>query len=310
MKPKIVFMGTPDFAREILKELHEKLGPVLAVVTQPDRPKGRGGNLEESPVKKYALEHGIKILQPARATEVVEPLSEIAPDFIVVAAFGQILKKDILSLPSKCCMNVHASLLPRHRGASPIHRAIIEGDTTTGVTTMLMDVGLDTGDILMSREINILPDETTPELHDRLAAEGAALCVETIEKFDSLTPVKQDETQATYTGRLKKTDGIIDWNLSAESIGNLIKGCQPWPGAYTFHNGKVLKILTADIADEAFSNEDSAGTVLKVGNDGIFVAAGNEVLVIREIQQEGRKRMDVAQFLNGYSLKPGDKFGT
>lgn len=307
MKPKIVFMGTPDFAKAILRELHEKLGPVLAVVTQPDRPKGRGGALEAPPVKKFAEAHGIPVFQPERASEVVAPLKEIAPDFIVVAAFGQILKKDILELPEKCCMNVHASLLPRHRGASPIHRAIIEGDEVTGVTTMKMDEGLDTGDILLAREIPILPGETTPELHDRLAAAGAALCVETILKYDSIMPVKQDEAKATYTGRLLKTDGEIEWSKDAAKIDALVRGCLPWPGAYTFHAGKTLKILRAETMGEAPGG--AAGTVLRAGSDGIVVAAGKGALLIKELQLEGKKRMDAGAFLNGYSLAPGDSLG-
>lgn len=308
MKPKIVFMGTPDFAREILAKLHEKLGPVAAVVTQPDRPKGRGGALEAPPVKKFAEAHGIPVFQPERASEVVEPLKEIAPDFIVVAAFGQLLKKDILDIPNKCCMNVHASLLPRHRGASPIHRAIIEGDEVTGVSTMKMDEGLDTGDILLTAETMILPGETTPELHDRLAAAGAALCVETILKYDSITPVKQDESKATYTGRLLKTDGVIDWNKDAVKIDALVRGCLPWPGAYTFHNGKTLKILRAEISSDN-SVAAAPGIVVKAGSDGVVVAAGKGAVVIRELQLEGKKRMDAGSFLNGYSLAPGDKLG-
>jgi len=300
-------MGTPEFAADSLRAIIEAGMDVQAVVTQPDRPKGRGNLLIPSPVKSLALEAGIRVLQPSRAEESAEILREIAPDFIVVVAFGQILRRVVLDIPRKATVNVHASLLPKLRGASPINRAIINGDKETGVTTMLLDEGMDTGDMLLKEKTPILQDDTASALHDRLAEIGSRLIVETLNNFDSITPAPQNESEATYAPKLTREDGIIKWRSAAVEIRNLVRGCDPWPAASTWHNGAALKILNVDALDSASTNA-APGEIIEAAGGSLIVAAGSGAVSIREIQREGKKRQPVESFLRGYSIKTGDRF--
>jgi len=304
---RIIFMGTPEFAAESLRAIIKAGMDVQAVVTQPDRPKGRGNLLIPSPVKSLALEAGIRVLQPARAEESAEILREIAPDFIVVVAFGQILRRAVLDIPHKATVNVHASLLPKLRGASPINRAIINGDKETGVTTMLLDEGMDTGNILLKEKTPISQDDTASGLHDRLAEIGSRLIVETLNKFDSITPAPQNDSEATYAPKLTREDGIIKWSATAVEIRNLVRGCDPWPAASTWHNGAALKILLVDSVDSS-PTKAAPGEIIEAVGDSLIVAAGSGAVSIREIQREGKKRQPVESFLRGYSIKTGDRF--
>ncbi|HOC91187.1 MAG TPA: methionyl-tRNA formyltransferase [bacterium] len=304
---RIIFMGTPEFAADSLRAIIKAGMDVQAVVTQPDRPKGRGNLLIPSPVKSLALEAGIRILQPARAEESAEILREIAPDFIVVVAFGQILRRVVLDIPRKATVNVHASLLPKLRGASPINRAIINGDKETGVTTMLLDEGMDTGNMLLKEKTPILQDDTASALHDRLAEIGSRLIVETLNNFDSITPAPQNESEATYAPKLTREDGMIKWSSAAVEIRNLVRGCDPWPAASTWHNGAALKILHVDAIDSAPTNA-APGEIIEAAGGSLIVAAGSGAVSIREIQREGKKRQPVESFLRGYSIKTGDRF--
>lgn len=317
---RIVFMGTPAFA---VPSLHALLGldavggrpaRVVAVVTQPDRPAGRGGRVQPSPVKAAALDAAIPVLQPERLRrpESLAELRAFAPDLVVVAAFAQILSRDVLDVPSHGCLNVHASLLPRWRGASPIAAAILAGDTTTGVTIMRMDAGLDTGPILTQASESILDDDTTPTLSARLATLGARLLVETIEPWvqGELTPRAQDERQATLTRILRRENGRIDWaQLNAITVARMIRAYDPWPGAYTTLGGRLLKILGAEALD---ANADIApGRILTRADAApllathelpwpqMLVACRAGVLLVRRVQPEGKRPMDVADFMRG-----------
>jgi len=305
-KPVIVFMGTPVFARRVLEELCREFGPPAAAVTQPDRPKGRGKKLAPPPVKEFADGLGVPVYQPVHTSDIAADIETLKPDFIAVAAFGQILEERILSIPARGCINVHASLLPEYRGASPINRAIIDGREATGVTTMLMGEGLDTGDMLLKREVRIAPWDTAGSLHDRLADAGAELCVETIEQFDSIVPEPQDDSRATFAPAMKKDDGKIDWNRPAEEIRNLVRGCDPWPGTYTFHGGEMLKIWKTKTAPGK-PDDVEPGTVVEAGGGGIVVACGNGLVKITELQRPGKKRQEAGSFLRGYSIEKGDR---
>jgi methionyl-tRNA formyltransferase len=306
---RIVFMGTPEFACPTLRTLIERGEQVVAVVTQPDRPKGRGQQTLAPPVKLLALEHGIPVLQPVkvRHPDVIEEIRALNPDLIVVVAFGQILPKALLEIPGKGCINVHASLLPRYRGAAPLHWCITNGETETGVTTMLMDVGLDTGDMLLKRATPIDPDEDTSSLHDRMSAVGAELLAETIELAAQgrLVPEKQDDTLTCYAPMLKKEDGLIDWSKDAPGIKNLVRGMTPWPGAFSYLDEKLVKVYRVQSA----SGSGNPGEVLSAGRDGIEVACGTGSIVIHELQLEGKKRLPAAEFLAGCALKPGALLG-
>ena len=307
---RIIFMGTPDFSVGTLEALVEAGHEVCLVVTQPDKPKGRGKEMQYTPVKEAALKHGIEVYQPRRIREAecVEKLRQYNADIMVVVAFGQIIPKEILEMVPYGCVNVHASLLPKYRGAAPIQWSIIDGEVVTGVTTMQMDEGLDTGDMLLKTEVPITEEETGESLHDKLAKAGAALCVETLAKLQegSIVPEKQGESPTAYAKMLDKKLGNIDWTKSAVEIERLVRGLNSWPSAYTYWNKKVVKIWKASVTDE--NSNEQVGTVVKVEKDGFYVQTGNGLLKVLELQIPGKKRMDAGAFLRGYTIEPGEVF--
>lgn len=304
---KIVYMGTPDFAVPPLQSLQDSGHEVQAVVTQPDRPKGRGRKLTPPPVKLAAEQHGIPVLQPetVRTDAFHRHMRELAPDLFVVVAFGQILPQSLLDIPGMGSINVHASLLPRHRGAAPIQWSIINGDRETGVTTMMMDKGMDTGDILLVKKTRIGSQENAADLHDRLSGMGARCLKRTLEQLQdgSLTRTPQNHEQVTYAPMLKKTDGEIDWSLPAERIECLIRGMTPWPGVYTFSDGMRLKIFNARVLEREISVPP--GTVLECFPGELRVATGESALAISEIQGASGKRLPIDDFLCGCRLPDG-----
>ena len=308
---RVIFMGTPDFSVGTLEELIHAGHEVVRAVTQPDKPKGRGKEMQFTPVKEVALQHGIPVFQPKkiRDAESIEKLREYPADVMVVVAFGQIVPKEILEMTPYGCINVHASLLPKYRGAAPIQWSLIDGESVTGVTTMQMDEGLDTGDMLLKTEIPISPKETGGSLHDKLAEAGAKLCVETLKALEekTVTGEKQGETPTAYARMLDKKLGNIDWSKGAAEIERLIRGLNPWPSAYTMWEGKVMKIWEAEIFEGQKENEP--GTVVKVEKDGFFVQTGNGLLKITQLQIPGKKRMEAGAFLRGYSIKEQTKLG-
>lgn len=310
---RIVFMGTPDFAVGSLQALCESgKHEILAVVTQPDRPKGRGNKLLQTPVKEYALEQGLTVYQPqkVKTPEFVELLHELQPELIVVAAFGQFLSKEILELPKYGCINVHASLLPKYRGAAPIQYAIIKGEKESGVTIMQMDIGMDTGAMLDKVVVPIAENTTMGELHDALREQGAALLLEVIDKIAAGTAVAepQDNEQATYATLLDRSMEHIDWSKTAQEVHNLIRGFNPAPSTFTkLPNGKSLKIWGSKMTDK--SSAAAAGTVIATGKHSFFVACGDGVLEITEVQPESKKRMPAQVFLNGRGVQEGDLLG-
>lgn len=307
---RIVFMGTPDFAVGSLQALCESgKHEILAVVTQPDRPKGRGNKLLQTPVKEYALEQGLTVYQPqkVKTPEFVELLHELQPELIVVAAFGQFLSKEILELPKYGCINVHASLLPKYRGAAPIQYAIIKGEKESGVTIMQMDIGMDTGAMLDKVVVPIAENTTMGELHDALREQGAALLLQVIDKIAAGTAVAepQDNEQATYATLLDRSMEHIDWSKTAQEVHNLIRGFNPAPSTFTkLPNGKSLKIWGSRMTDK--SSAAAAGTVIETGKHSFFVACGEGVLEITEVQPESKKRMPAQVFLNGRGVQEGD----
>ena len=305
---RIIFMGTPDFSVGTLEALVEAGHEVCLVVTQPDKPKGRGKEMQYTPVKEAALKHGIEVYQPRRIREAecVEKLRQYNADIMVVIAFGQIIPKEILEMVPYGCVNVHASLLPKYRGAAPIQWSIIDGEAVTGVTTMQMDEGLDTGDMLLKTEVPITAEETGESLHDKLAKAGAALCVETLAKLQegSIVPEKQGESPTAYAKMLTKDMGAIDWNRPAKELERLIRGLNPWPSAYTKLNGKTLKIWAADVCGQT-GEKAQPGTVLKAEKDEFLIQTGEKILSVKELQLEGKKRMDTAAFLRGCHLEKG-----
>ena len=307
---RIVFMGTPDFAVGSLQALCESgKHEILAVVTQPDRPKGRGNKLLQTPVKEYALEQGLTVYQPqkVKTPEFVELLHELQPELIVVAAFGQFLSKEILELPKYGCINVHASLLPKYRGAAPIQYAIIKGEKESGVTIMQMDIGMDTGAMLDKVVVPIEENTTMGELHDALREQGAALLLEVIDKIAAGTAVAepQDNEQATYATLLDRSMEHIDWSKTAQEVHNLIRGFNPAPSTFTkLPNGKSLKIWGSKMTEK--NSAAAAGTVIATGKHSFFVACGEGVLEITEIQPESKKRMPAQVFLNGRGVQEGD----
>ena len=309
---KIVFMGTPDFAVGTLEALIEAGHEVVLAVTQPDKPKGRGKEMQYTPVKECALKHDIPVFQPRRVREeeCIEELRKYNADIMVVVAFGQILPKEILEMCTYGCVNVHASLLPKYRGSAPIQWAIIDGEEVTGVTTMQMDEGLDTGDMLLKTEVTIEPKETGGSLFDKLADAGAKLCVETLEALQNktVTPIPQGETTTAYAKMLDKQLGNIDWNKTAVQIERLIRGLTPWPSAYTNWNEKVMKIWDAEVSAIDIETEDAKpGTIVKVEKDAFYVQTGEGLLKVCELQIPGKKRMDAGAFLRGYQVKVGEK---
>ena len=307
---RIVFMGTPDFAVGSLQALCESgKHEILAVVTQPDRPKGRGNKLLQTPVKEYALAQGLTVYQPqkVKTPEFVELLHELQPELIVVAAFGQFLSKEILELPKYGCINVHASLLPKYRGAAPIQYAIIKGEKESGVTIMQMDIGMDTGAMLDKVVVPIAENTTMGELHDALREQGAALLLQVINKIATGTAVAepQDDAQATYATLLDRSMEHIDWSKTAQEVHNLIRGFNPAPSTFTkLPNGKSLKIWGSKMTDK--SSAAAAGTVIETGKHSFFVACGEGVLEITEVQPESKKRMPAQVFLNGRGVQEGD----
>ena len=308
---KLIFMGTPDFASAILEKLIAEGFEIAAVFSRADKPKGRKQELCAPPVKEVALANNIPVYQPEslRNSNALDIISEYAPDAIVVAAYGRILPKEILDFPKFGCVNVHGSILPRHRGASPIQSAILMGDKVTGVTTMLMNEGIDTGDILEISEVSIGENETAGELFDRLAVLGADLVCHTLRELEkgNITPKKQDDEKATYTAMISKDAAKIDFNKSAEEICNLIRGMNPWPIAHTRLGGKIFKVYSAQRSME--KTNLPAGSIV-CAEKCLKVAAGeNEVLELLEIQAEGGKRMAANQFLAGHSLPVGTVFG-
>lgn len=308
---KIVFMGTPDISVSILDSIVNSRHEVTAVVTREDKPKGRGKEMAFPPVKEYALKHNIPIMQPGKikTPEAIEELRSYEADIFVVAAYGQILSKEILEMPRLGCINVHTSLLPKFRGSSPIQWAIIEGETETGVTIMQMDEGMDTGDILFTETVPIAKDETGGSLFDKLAECGAGLIVKALDAIEAgdFTPVKQDEELATYTKMLNKKLGYIRFQRTAEEIERLTRGLDPWPSTYTYYNGKTLKIWKAEVIDE--NNSAAPGTVVKVDSEAIYVNTTKGILKITELQLEGKKRMKTKDFLLGYKITAGEVLG-
>jgi methionyl-tRNA formyltransferase len=303
-------MGTPDFALQTLQGLIDAGCNMVGVYTQPDRPKGRGKQLAAPPVKELALQYEIPVYQPLklRQPEAVAELAALAPDLIVVVAYGQILPKSVLDIPTHGCINVHASLLPRYRGAAPINKAIVDGETETGITTMYMDVGLDTGDMLVKKTLAIGPQETAGELHDRLATLGRETMEETLKQLcaGTLQREVQDDAQSTYAAMMKKEDGRIDWSRSATDIHNQIRGLDPWPGAHTTLNGEMLKL--AGTSPEA-TDGGSPGQVVAADQDGVRIACGRGTLLVKELQLAGRKRLAAADFLRGCPLQAGTVIG-
>ena len=309
---KAVFMGTPDFAVPTLQKMIDMGIEVTAVVTQPDKAKGRGKKVIYSPVKECALAHDLPVYQPVRIRkepEFIQTLRDMQPDVIVVVAFGQILPKEILDIPRLGCVNVHASLLPKFRGAAPIQWSIIDGEEVTGVTTMLMDAGLDTGDMLLKTEIPMDPKETGGSLHDKLAAVGGELLEKTLIGLEAgtIVPEKQDDSQAgEYARMLDKELGHIDFNQPAVVIERLIRGLNPWPSAYTYIDGKTLKIWEAEVLDRNYGCE--YGEVAEVTRNCLIIQTGIGALSVKSVQLQGKKRMDIAAFLNGYTFENGTRF--
>lgn len=310
---KVVFMGTPDFAAETLKALIRAGHEVTAAVTQPDKPRGRSGEPMPSPVKVLAAQHGIPVLQPRRikTPEAVAQLKQYAADVYVVAAFGQILSQEILDLPKYGCLNVHASLLPKYRGASPIQHAIIDGEETTGITVMQMDAGLDTGDILYKRECVITPEDDYETLHDRLAALGGEAITEALSLLEQgkLVPVRQEDALSCYAPLIQKAMGRIDFTKPALAIDRLIRGLTPWPSAYTDYKGKQLKVWRAVPLPERDCGGRPPGEILETGKNSVTVAAGEGALELLELQLEGKKRMNAHDFLLGVKMLPGEILG-
>ncbi len=307
---RVIFMGTPDFAVGALEKLTEAGHEVVLAVTQPDKPKGRGGNMQPSPVKVCAMEHNIPVYQPkkVRNPESVEYLRSFSAEIMVVAAFGQILPKEILTMCPFGCINVHASLLPKYRGASPIQWAIINGDKVSGVTIMRMDEGIDTGDIIEKEEVVLSPEETGGSLFNKLSQKGAELLIETMEKIEKGTAAytKQEESEAVYVGMINKNMGKINWELPADEIERLIRGLNPWPSAYTGLKGKTIKIWKA--VPEPGGDKADAGKIYSVNKKELKVQTGEGVLSLLEVQLEGKKRMDIQAFLRGYEIAPDTRF--
>lgn len=309
---RVVFMGTPDFAVGTLEKLVEAGHEVVGVVTQPDKPKGRGKAMQFTPVKEAALKHDLTVYQPRRVREeeFQEILKELAPEAIIVVAFGQIIPKSVLELPKYGCINVHASLLPKYRGAAPIQWAVIDGEKTAGVTIMKMDEGLDTGDMYAVAEIPLAEDETGGSLFDKLSELGAQLLVDSLPKIAAgeLTPVKQPaESPNDYARMITKEDGRMDWTRPAEELERKIRGVIPWPGAFSRLNDKTLKIWKVEILDE--DSEMEPGQVVAAGKAGLTVQTGKGQIRITDLQLEGKKRMEAAAFLRGYQVEAGTRLG-
>ena len=302
-------MGTPDFAVEPLEAIIKAGYEVAAVVTQPDKQKGRGKEVKMTPVKECALRHGIPVFQPVKIKEpeAVAELEKYQADLFVVAAFGQLLSEEILNMPEYGCINIHASLLPAYRGAAPIQWAVLNGEKESGVTIMQMDKGLDTGDMLLKRSVELSPKETGDSLHDKLMHLGAELIVEALPKLEKgeLVPEKQKDELSSYAKKLTKAMGQIDWSKDAVSLERWIRGLNSWPSAYTFFGGKTLKIWEAQVAEENGAQKAEPGQVVSVSREGFTVACGQGALQILSLQLEGKKRVLTREFLLGYQVEPG-----
>ena len=307
---KIVFMGTPEFAIPSIQKIHNSSHSLLSLVTQPDRPKGRGQKQIASTIKSFAVENNIPVLQPEKVNteDFISSLLKIRPDYIIVVAFGQILGETFLKIPKQFCINLHSSLLPKYRGAAPINRAILNGDTVSGVTTMIMDKGMDTGDILLTKETPIELNDDAKSLHDKLAFQGAELILETLSRLEKndILPTPQNSGLSSYAPKLKKEESLVDWQQDAKSIFNKIRGLIPWPGTHTLYKGKRLGILKGEVlsGDPA----DRAGCVERITDSGIEVGTGDKRLKITELKPEGKKSMSVKSFLSGYKINRGDTF--
>ena len=308
---RVIFMGTPDFAVGALEEIIKAGHEVVLVVTQPDKPKGRGKAMQYTPVKECALAHGIEVFQPVKVKEPenIEVLRKHQPDIIIVAAFGQIVPKSILDMPKYGCINIHASLLPKYRGAAPIQWAVINGEDVTGVTIMRMNEGIDTGDMIAKKTVRLAEDETGGSLFDKLAQVGAQLCVETMDIIEAgkAEYMPQNNEEATHTSMIRKELGLIDWNKSAVEIERLIRGLNQWPSAYTNLSGKTFKIWKAKVVSE--ENTYEPGCICRIDKAGMYVQTGKGILLLTEVQMEGKKRMDADAFLRGYQIEEGTFFG-
>lgn len=304
---KIIFMGTPDFAVPTLESLSKKGYSIELVITQKDKPKGRGKKVQYTPVKEKALELGLQVYQPDNVNnpESIEMMKKINPDFIVVVAYGQILKKEILDLPKYNCLNVHASLLPKYRGAAPINWSIVDGEKETGVTIMEMAEGLDTGDMILCKSIPINLDDDYPSIHDKLSVLGGSLIIDALEdiKNNDFSKTVQDNSISTYASMLKKETGIINWNSSAEDIRNLVRGLKPWPSAYTKYNEDTVKIHDVDVVDKVKNGEP--GEIVKVDKEGIYVNTLDKSIFIKELQFPGKKKLLAKDYLKGNSIEEG-----
>ena len=316
---RVIFMGTPDFAVSTLKSLLQSKHDVVLVVTQPDKPRGRGKQVSYSPVKEVALEHNIEVFQPQRikSEESVEYLRKYNADVMVVVAFGQILSKEILDMPKYGCINVHGSLLPKYRGAAPIQWAVLNGDEISGVTTMKMDEGLDTGDIILKKELVLAKDETAGSLFERMTALGAEACMETLDQLaeGSATFTAQNHNEATKTRLISKEMGKIDFDRSAEEIERLVRGMNPWPSAFTSINGKTLKVWKCAVAsiEELEDCEESLrsaenGQIVLVTKQNVYVKTAEGIIRLDEVQLEGKRRMICEEFLRGYQIEAGYTF--
>ncbi len=307
---RTVFMGTPDFAVPCLERLH-KLTEVVAVYTQPDRPQGRGLSLAPPAVKVAADRLGLRVRQPERLRRpaALSELRELEPDLIVVVAYAQLLPRQVLDLPPRGCINVHASLLPAYRGGAPIHWAVLSGEAVSGVTTMLMSEQLDAGDMLLQASTPIGPDETTGELHDRLAILGADLLAETLVKLEQgqLQPRPQPASGVSYARNIQKSDGLIDWSMPASSIHNLVRGLNPWPAAFTYHQERMLRVWCSQLLPPGEGGDP--GRVLRITSEGPVIATGSGALLLRSVQPASKRRMSGADYARGYGLQPGAMLG-
>lgn len=304
-------MGTPSFAVPILRAIHKSNHELIGVVTQPDRLKGRGRKLGISPVKELATGLRPIVMQPQTTKDeaFIGEVKRMSPDLIVVAAYGRMLTRDLLDIPPLGCINVHASLLPKYRGAAPIQWAIVKGERKTGITIMKMDEGMDTGDILLAQEVEIGDEDTAQSLHDRLAQVGASLIIKAMDQLDkgTLRPIPQDHSEASYAPPLKKEDALIDWSQDGREIFNRIRGFNPWPGAFTYLKGLRLKVFSGEIINEEV--REAPGKVVQSGSEGVKVTTGKGSLLIKEVQLEGRKRMPIHEFLVGNEIPPGTQMG-
>lgn len=306
-------MGTPDFAVPSLEMLVKEGYEVVAAVTQPNKPKGRGNKMAAPPVKEIALKHQIKVLQPEKikTPEFIDQIKALKPDLLITAAYGKILTKELLEVPVYGCINVHGSLLPAYRGAAPINWAVIKGEKKTGITTMYTDVGIDTGDMLLKKELEIGPDMTVGELHDKMSVLGAEVLLETLTalKNGTLQRIPQEDSESSYAPMMNKELGHIDWNKSALEIHNLVRGTDPWPGAYTFLLGNRMRVWKTSLVPEKSNAKINNGKILKVDDEGILVKCPDGNLMIKEVQFDSSKRMSVCDYIRGHEINAGETLG-